>query len=139
MHLWITIDGNAHTEVALLPPPGMRYVGREVRVGGWGRTGPFTGGSTVHRAIDIPIKWGRECGEIFKGEGQFFPDLMFCGGEKGRTTCNGDSGAGAIYNGWSRPIIIGVLSFGIQGCSTSSVYQKIEKALPWIAKETKLR
>jgi secreted trypsin-like serine protease len=133
----ITIQGNPNTEAALLPPPAMRHAGREVRVGGWGKTGPYAGGSKLHRAIEIPIKWDRECADIY--DEAFYPALMFCAGETGTTTCNGDSGAGAIYNGWKQPVIIGVLSFGKKGCARASVYQKIEKALPWISKESKLR
>ena len=117
----------------------MRHTGKEVRVGGWGRTGAWFSPSLDHRAIDITIMDDEECLNIYNGLAEFIPAKMFCAGRKGKTTCGGDSGAGAIFHGWGQPILLGVVSFGTRGCSEASVFPKIEKALPWIFKETKLR
>ena len=135
----LLISNNEYIEAALLPHPDMRHTNKTVRVGGWGRTGAWFSPSLDHRAIDITIMDDRECLNIYNGLAEFIPTKMFCAGREGKTTCGGDSGAGAIFHDWGIPILLGVVSFGTRGCSAASVFPKIEKALPWIYKETPLR
>jgi hypothetical protein len=136
----IEMKSNPNIEAAVLPPPAIRHTGKEIRVGGWGKTGGWSQGSADHFAIDMTVKDGQECLEIFS-ESEFFTDRMFCSGRIGMTTCDGDSGAGAIFKGWGQgvPIILRVVSFGKTLCTTATGYLKIERALDWIFKETKLK
>ena len=107
----LPLDTNPRIQAALLPPPGMVHKEKEVRVGGWGLKDEYSGISVVHNAIDIKIISDDECFDSY-GEGDYMPGQMFCGGDRGRTTCRGDSGSGAIFRGWKKPIIQGTLSFG---------------------------
>ena len=135
------LTNNEYIEAAQLPPPAMVHTGKEIQVGGWGVTIAIKRQpSNVHMAINVTIKEDQECVNIYKnGVGDFCPDRMFCAGREFKTTCAGDSGAGAVFNGWGVPIILGVVSYGARGCTHASVYTKIEKALPWIFRETKLK
>ena len=130
------IGTNPNIAAAVLPPPGLKYKGKEVRIGGWGKTNSQSGGSPVHLALDMKLNSDEECLEAHP---QYRSGKMICIGHRKKTTCGGDSGSGAILRGWNKPIILGVLSFGNQACRTPGVYQKLEKSLPWIFKETKLR
>src|SRR5262249_20368571 len=44
------------------------------------------------------------------------PDLIAAGGVAGLDTCNGDSGGPLVVNGRRKPLLVGLVSFGIQGC-----------------------
>jgi secreted trypsin-like serine protease len=139
LNIKMNIETNHRVQAALLPPPGLRHVGKEITVGGWGKYTVEFLASVVHRAIDIQINPDWECADSFDN-GEFVPSQMFCAGKRGLTSCTGDSGAGSlIYGGSSKPIILGVLSFGVSDCSKASAFQRVEKSLPWIYKVTKLR
>ena len=109
-----------------------------MRVGGWGRYTPNSGASLIHQAIDVMINPDEKCSDTYD-VGEYLPSLMFCAGERGQTTCRGDSGSGALFSWNNKKILIGVLSFGTKGCRTASVFQRVEKSLPWIFRETHLR
>ena len=134
----IVISSNPDIEIALLPPPSIKHSGKKIRVGGWGKTGFWLPRSAEHKAIEVIINEDNECEKIFRDVGDFFVARMFCAGRMGKTTCTGDSGAGAIFNDWGFPIVLGIVSFGSR-CSTASGYPKIEKALDWIYNETEIR
>ena len=86
----LLINNNEFIEAALLPHPAMVHTDREVRVGGWGRTGAWFSLSMDHRAIDITIMEDQECLDIYN-DTEFFPRKMFCAGTKGKTTCAGQT------------------------------------------------
>jgi secreted trypsin-like serine protease len=132
------LETNPNMEAVKLPPPGMRHVGKIVQVGGWWRYSPNSGSSLVHQAIDLIINSDEKCSDTYD-VGEYLPSLMFCAGERGQTTCRGDSGSGALFNWNNKQILIGVLSFGTKGCKTASVFQRVEKSLPWIFRETNIR
>ena len=137
----LEVDSNENIEKAALPSPAMKLTGKNIQVGGWGLTLTSSGlslQSPEYLSIEVSIKKTQDCSGIHKVT-NFFPDRMFCARTKGETTCKGDSGGGAIYHAYGVPVIVGVVSFGIRGCTTASVYTKIEKFLPWIFTITKLR
>jgi chymotrypsin len=134
----MTIETNPNMEIAKLPPPGMQLMGKKVRVGGWGRHGLYSGASVIHQTIDLMINSDEKCSDIYD-VGEYLPSQMFCAGERGMTTCRGDSGAAALYIWNNMSFIIGVLSFGTTGCTTASVFQRVGKSLTWIIRETNIR
>lgn len=134
----LEIGSNENIAIAVLPPPAMKYTGKIIQVGGWGRIGQFSGLSVNHLSINVSIMKSQKCLESHPAN-NFFPDRMLCAGTETETTCNGDSGAGAIYHGWKVPVILGVVSFGKKGCLASTVYTKIDKFLPWIFSQANIK
>jgi hypothetical protein len=131
------IETNPNMEIAKLPPPGMRHMGKKVQVGGWGRHRPYSGASVIHQPIDLMINSDEKCSDTYD-VGEFLPSQMFCAGKRGMTTCRGDSGTAALYIWNNMPIIIRVLSFETKPCTTT-VFQRVEKSLSWIIRETNIR
>jgi secreted trypsin-like serine protease len=125
-------------EAAALPPPWMKITGKEFQVVGWGHLGQFSARSPTLLSIDITVNQDQDCSATH-GQTKYFPSKMFCGGSKSKTTCNGDSGGGAIFHGWGVPVVLGVVSFGKNTCNSSTVYTKIDAFLPWIFQVTNIR
>jgi secreted trypsin-like serine protease len=134
----LNISKNANIEEAVLPPPSMKLTGKDVQVVGWGLKGKYSSQSSALLSIDVKISKSQDCLEAHSVT-NFGIDRMFCGGTKTETTCNGDSGGGAIYHAWGVPVILGVVSFGKETCKTSTVYTKIEAFLPWIFNVTNIK
>ena len=127
-----------------LPPPELRQLGRKIKVGGWGQRGVYDRGSATHQVIDIEIHPSKRCLETFV-DGEFDEEQMFCAGDKNKSPCFGDSGAGAVHEFGSKSILFGVVSFGFSSdrlhssCQKETTFQKISASLPWIYRETKLK
>merc|ERR1712142_1334822 len=116
-------------EAALLPPPRLSHMtGKEVQIGGWGKTRRLSGPSPVHRVNNLKIKSDRECYAAYDLS-EYWPSQMFCVGTETSTSCSGDSGSGSIFRGCSKPVILGVLSFGSQLCRKPAVYQRVDSSL----------
>lgn len=130
------LKNSDNIEKAELPTMAMKLTNKLVQVGGWGKTRK-TRGSKDFLSINITVNTTKECSEKFKGV--FFADRMFCAGTPVQTTCQGDSGGGAIFNGWGVPIVVGVVSLGLPDCPTSAVYTRVDTYLPWIFSQTDLR
>ena len=143
IHLKTKINFNVDTiKAAVLPPPELKYEGREIKVGGWGQLSAYGGQPAFHRVINIEIHPNERCKERF---GDFDERQMFCGGDRQHTACKGDSGGGAIHEFGSKSILFGVVSFGYKdddlhsSCRKETTFQKISASLPWIYRETKLK
>jgi secreted trypsin-like serine protease len=73
----------------------------------------------------------------------FDPEIQICaGGEKGKDSCNGDSGGPLMVDKNNVAYQIGLVSFGTKTCALRDlgipgVYTKVSKFLPWIAKNLK--
>ena len=138
----LEISSNANIEAAALAPPGMKITGEEFQVVGWGKTGKYSDMSPALLSIEITVNPDQDC-RATHGETRYFPSRMFCGGTKNKTTCNGDSGGGAIFHDWGVPVILGVVSFSKdkpeEKCKTSAVYTKMDTFLPWIFQLTKIK
>ena len=123
-----------------LPPPELRQLGRQIKVGGWGKKGVYQEGSLIHQVIDIEIHTSDKCLKTFS-DGQFDEEQMFCAGDRKKFPCHGDSGSGAVHEFGSKLILFGVVSFGVSSDLHTScqTFQKISASLPWIYREAKLK
>jgi len=121
---------------------------------GWGYTsnneterreyqGRCKSGSCKQQQLIVPFLDWQECNE----KADFPPDfqvdretLMCAGGEKGKDSCNGDSGGPLITRDDSDEIIkwfqVGIVSFGPKKCGNGipGFYTKVAEFLPWIEK-----
>jgi secreted trypsin-like serine protease len=84
--------------------------GRTATVTGWGRTGTTEPGSEQLRRINLPII-PIEIAEALIEE-QLPDDLLAAGGEPGKDTCFGDSGAPLTVKKHGKPIVAAVVSTG---------------------------
>ena len=64
---------------------------------------------------------------------------MFCAGLRGKTSCKGDSGGGALFHGWGVPIVVGIVSYGVKDCKEATTYTRVDRYLPWIFNQTDLK
>jgi trypsin len=120
----LQINKNANIQAAALPPPGMKIAGENFTVVGWGKQGQYSPQSPSLLSIEVTIRQDQDC-LTTHGVTNFLPNRMFCGGSKTGTTCNGDSGGGAVFHGWGVPVILGVVSFGKgTACDTPTVYTR---------------
>jgi len=134
----INIESNPYMKAAVLPPPELRVVGKMIKVGGWGQTAAFTDGSHVHKVIDIKVHPHEKCKDSF-GD-QYVKENMFCAGQKRATACPGDSGAGAVFMGWDKPVLMGIVSYGKHlMCTEETGFQNVIQSLPWIYKKTGIK
>lgn len=74
--------------------------------------------SPVMRSVDLPFYDRESCRK-------YFPELdesMLCvGGEPARDACTGDSGSPLVYYLNGKPVLVGVVSTGRNGCGTPGV------------------
>ena len=86
---------------------------------------------------------GERCRETYKKRGGVLSEeSQICiGGEKGKDSCVGDSGSGAMVEDANIPgklgtwKLIGVVSFGPRICGTENVpgvYSRVRHYIPWI-------
>lgn len=82
----------------------------------------------------------KDCARHFIESGINITETQICaGGEKGKDSCEGDSGGPLMYRytteneeNW---ICIGVVSFGVGRCGSEQqpgVYTRVSEYLPWI-------
>lgn len=100
-----------------------------VTVYGWGDT--TEGGSMPNnlRKVLVPMVSRAQCLKAYPGQ---IDTTMICAGEKGKDSCQGDSGGALIYQGK----LAGVVSWG-EGCARPGkpgVYSNIALDLVWINK-----
>ena len=127
---------------AMLPPPAVDMEGKVFNVGGWGaRTavGSGSGPSIYYHLIEnVPVLSKESCFKTISS-GLFQPFQMFCAGTEVKTTCPGDSGAAALYSSFEYPVVIGIVSYGLQDCRGAGVFTKVSQHLGWIFKKTGIR
>ena len=90
------IETNPYLMIATLPPPEIPVLGREIKVGGWGKTTQYNEGSPVHNVIQVKIEPHEVCEASF-GKDQYISENMFCAGKRMTTVCEG-GGAGAALS-----------------------------------------
>jgi len=98
---------------------------------GWGLT---SGGSlfppNALQWVQIPTHDAEECEQIF---GDVITDGMICAGGPGSGACNGDSGGPLVCPDASgNGKLAGIVSFGVAGCTSSTVYTKVSHYEDWI-------
>lgn len=106
---------------------------------GWGRTENYTT-SDVKLKVEVPIVALNECKDKFRSITNIDNSQICAGGEKGKDSCNGDSGGGLMLetklsSGKSRWIAVGLVSFGTPACGVENwpgVYTRIASFMDWI-------
>lgn len=127
MKLNETITGTNIGTIALgqrAPRPGTR-----VRIGGWGATREGGTSVTELRSVQLLVVKQSACREAYQGEHDI-TDRMFCAQARGRDSCSGDSGGGAVQNNR----LMGIVSFGT-GCARPGypgVYTRVGNLRRWI-------
>jgi len=85
------------------------------------------------RHVVVPVKSNEVCKAAY-AEYNYNSDVMFCAGQEGKDACQGDSGGPIVIRNGTKPILAGVVSWGI-GCGRPEypgVYARVDKAITWI-------
>ncbi|KAK3909564.1 Serine protease easter [Frankliniella fusca] len=120
------------------------YVGKKLWVAGWGKT-ETKSESDVKLKLAVPVVSRSDCASVYsKASVELNDNSQLCaGGEKGRDSCNGDSGGplmsveqlndgGLPKTVWS---VSGVVAFGPVKCGMlgwPGVYTRVTHYVPWI-------
>ncbi|XP_054715339.1 venom peptide isomerase heavy chain-like [Uloborus diversus] len=108
------------------------------RATGWGDTTHGGEGSDILKQVLLPIVDRDTCNQIYGNYIERYPILsqMICAGQRGRDTCQADSG-GPLFQTDDHGVstLIGITSFGT-GCGDShpGVYTKIAEFRDWMTK-----
>ncbi|CAH0728251.1 unnamed protein product, partial [Brenthis ino] len=114
--------------------------GKASVVAGWGLMDDGKR-SDILQKVTIPIKPETECANYFSRDSNRKHSLhkIFCAGEIGKDSCNGDSGGplmifDKIYDDNYRMIQFGIVSYGSQMCGYEApgVYTSVPKYMKWI-------
>ncbi|RZC38819.1 serine protease easter-like, partial [Asbolus verrucosus] len=112
-------------------------VGDKLVVAGWGRT-EYASSSPVKLKLWVPIVASSQCSTRFRTAGVSLGSRQLCaGGERGRDSCNGDSGGplmSTTKNDSAQWYIEGVVSFGAK-CGTEGwpgIYTRVSEYVDWI-------
>ena len=86
----LDIEDNGKISKAVLPPPAVKHIGKEITISGWGKTNQYDGYSLEQiQSINVTIKTTEDCLKTFPVN--YHEDRMFCAGIVSTTTCKGDS------------------------------------------------
>lgn len=116
--------------------------GKKVQVAGWGRVHNRNGATSSETLmkVAVPVTPANDCVVAYQPlQLVISPEKQMCAGDKGKDSCNGDSGgplttAGYI-DGVPRVVQHGVVSFGPSHCATEGtpgVYTRLTYYVPWI-------
>jgi len=131
-------------DVACLPTEHAAH-GRACWAGGWGAVRSGGRVSAKQKEVGVHIMNYEYCRNNTKYEdGDIIEDVEFCAGrpdmngngktQKGADTCQGDSGGPLVCDDNGRPVLYGVVSWGI-GCAWTGypgIYAKVASELTWI-------
>lgn len=134
------IEFSSHISPICLPPANSYLQpGERLTIAGWGLKG-FNKLSVIKQKVDLPVASVSQCSIMFENYGRLtrIGQGQFCaGGESGKDSCTGDSGAPLMRQLPTNPprwYIEGVVSFGV-GCGLKDhygIYTKVSKYLNWI-------
>ena len=99
-------------------------------VSGWGTTSEGGEFSRKLRQVTVPYVSDEDCDSFYGGDNQFLSDVMVCAGEKGRDSCQGDSGSPLTLEN----VHVGLASWGY-GCGREGypgVYTQTDGVLDFI-------
>lgn len=112
-------------------------VGEKLTVAGWGRT-EYSNFSPIKLKLQVPVVSDYQCAERFRTLRVALQDSQLCaGGERGRDSCNGDSGGplmDTFKNDSGQWYVKGIVSFGAK-CGLDGwpgVYTRVASYLQWI-------
>jgi len=109
-----------------LPPTPLPYDGYSATVSGWGLTDGNDQSSVPFklREAELTVLSNSQCRQAFDaafaGGGSFIQPSMLCATAPGKGSCSGDSGGPLTTTIDGLEYQIGVVSFGLKGCLTSS-------------------
>lgn len=116
--------------------------GKKVTVAGWGRVANRNGagGSKKLMKVKVTVSEHRDCASAYLPlQHPIAAEKQLCAAEKGKDSCNGDSGgpltAPGRLGGAPRVLQFGVVSFGPSQCASEGVpgvYTRVSYYLPWI-------
>ncbi|XP_066995226.2 CLIP domain-containing serine protease B4 [Anabrus simplex] len=124
-------------------PVGLRHQNRNLDqeflvVAGWGVTENGTS-SPVQLKVNVPVVPLAKCSVIYQKIVQIGPSQLCAGGEKGKDSCNGDSGGPLFFLGLvgeeQKAVQYGVVSFGPKYCGTENmpgIYTRVGHYMDWI-------
>jgi len=100
-------------------------------ISGWGTTklGKAGVGSPVLMYAEVKMNSFKSCKQSF---GSNLTSGMVCASSPGVNTCRGDSGGPLMACKKGRAVLVGVTSFGKQGCWGAAVYTKVTHYLDFI-------
>jgi secreted trypsin-like serine protease len=109
-----------------------------VTVSGWGRSAD----ALVERylqIVDLQIYNNVECAVANSTASPTtrivrLPDTVICAGDPNRQkdSCRGDSGGPLVGTDFDRPVLLGVVSWGVGCAKAPGVYTRVTAFLPWI-------
>lgn len=126
-----------------LPTPSERSsVGDKHIVAGWGKT-EYANSSPIKLKLRVPVVADSQCSTRFRTAGVTLSNKQLCaGGERGKDSCNGDSGGPLMTtfgNDTSQWYVAGVVSFGAR-CGTQGwpgIYTRVAEYTDWISENVK--
>lgn len=129
--------------ICLPSPSETATAGSKLIVSGWGRT-EYSNASPIKLKLKVPIVSKNQCKSRFRTAGVTISEsLQLCaGGERGRDSCNGDSGGplmNTFRNDSGQWYIEGIVSFGAR-CGSQGwpgIYTKVGEYLEWIHENVK--
>ncbi len=126
------VDGPADVPAALLPLLPLRSTG-------WGsslRVNDDSGREAELKAVDLPVVPDEICNAPPAYAGMITSGMLCAGPEDtSKSSCNGDSGGPATVDFAGARRLVGIVSFGKQGCSgrhAYSVFTRVSAYNPWI-------
>ncbi|KAK4320137.1 hypothetical protein Pmani_008973 [Petrolisthes manimaculis] len=114
-----------------LAPADELHEGKTAIVTGWGNTFNDGDDSDVLLEVTVNVYTNEECSDAYDED---IPDTMVCAADKGKDSCNGDSGGPMVLldsGVWQE---IGIVSWGA-GCADPNfpgVYTRVSKYIDWI-------
>ena len=121
-----------------MAPIGLRIKTKQVlEVTGWGATAE--GGTISSRLMkaSVPYVRNKACNSNQAYRGRIRRGMMCAGRTDGGVdACQGDSGGPLVWRSGSRPILVGIVSFG-EGCARKlkyGVYTRVSHYRDWIEK-----
>ncbi|KAJ8665278.1 hypothetical protein QAD02_006940 [Eretmocerus hayati] len=131
---------NEFIQPVQLPKPDSIQTGGSI-LSGWGSVSKTTLPELpeILQYAEIPIIDFKTCKSAIEKEGDDAPlfDTMICTGPLGGSisACSGDSGGPLVQYENSKPLIVGIVSWGFMPCGTSgapSVFTRVSSYIDWI-------
>jgi trypsin len=114
----------------------------ELVYAGWGRTsGTATHNENLLRKVTVPLVSSSTCSRIWQSQRKI-TDRMICTGfhDSDKGACNGDSGGPLLMGAGADRTLVGVVSWGSDGCTghwAFGVASKVSSVIEWIESTTR--
>ncbi|KAF2881989.1 hypothetical protein ILUMI_24170 [Ignelater luminosus] len=116
-----------------------------VTVAGWGKTQTTTRINEKKLKVELPVKSNDYCVTFYRQLGIQVTGSQICaGGERGKSSCNGDSGGPLMYRDRKEEeenwVTVGIVSFGLKKCADKNVpvvFTRVTEYLEWIVDNMK--